>query len=144
MPKVLEEVTDQEIDREHIIRRVDDWAARIDALYQQIEGWLPADWTADRSKTVRMHEKLMQRYDVPPRDLPVLRLLYQGTPSGRIEPRGLWIVGENGRLDFFRGSDHYLIIDIAENFASPDWRIARFTDQRNFQRLARDTFNAVL
>jgi hypothetical protein len=144
MPKVLDEVTDQQIDRDHIIRRVDDWVARIDALYRQIEGWLSVGWTADRSNTIRMHEELMQKYQVPPRDLPVLRLLFQGTLAGRIEPRGLWIIGANGRLDFFRGNNHYLIIDTAENFAPPDWHIAPFSDRHKLQRLIHNTFTAVL
>jgi hypothetical protein len=144
MPNVLEEVTDQQIDRDHIMRRVDDWAARIDALYRQIGGWLPDGWTSDHSNTIRMHEELMQKYRVPPRDLPVLRLLFQGTLAGRIEPRGLWIIGENGRLDFFRGDNHYLIVDTAENFAPPDWHIARFIDRRKLQRLSQNSFATVL
>ena len=144
MADVLEEVTNQAIDRTHVTRRVDDWAARIDALYRQITEWLPAGWTADRTATVRMHEQLMKKYDVPPRDLPVLRLMDRGILSGRIEPRGLWIVGENGRLDFYRGSDHYVIIDAADNFAPPEWRIAPFTDRQNKQRLGRDAFVAAL
>jgi hypothetical protein len=144
MADVLEEVTSQEIDRSHVTRRVEDWANRIGALYQQITEWLPAGWTADRTTTLRMHEVLMKKYDVLPRELPVLRLFYRGTPSGRIEPRVLWIVGENGRLDFIRGSNHYIIIDTAENFAPPDWRIAPLTDRRNLQKLGRDSFNALL
>ena len=144
MPKVLEEVTNQEIDRDHIIRRVDDWAARIDALYRQIERWLPVGWAADRPNTVPMHEELMRKYGVPPRDLPVLRLLSRGTPAGRIEPRGLWIVGANGRLDFFRGNTHYLIVDTAENFAPPDWHIAAFPERNKLQSLMQSTFTAML
>jgi hypothetical protein len=144
MPRVLEEVTTQQIDRDHIARRVDDWADRINSLYRQIEEWLPLGWSADRPVTVSMHEELMQKFGIGGRDLPVLRLSYHGTPSARIEPRGLWIIGANGRLDLFGGSGHYVIIDTAENFESPDWHIAPFSDRRKLQRLTRETLISAL
>jgi hypothetical protein len=59
MPRVLEETTSREIDRDHITRRVDDWSNRIDALYRQVAGWLPVGWTADREGTMQMREELM-------------------------------------------------------------------------------------
>jgi hypothetical protein len=144
MPRVLEETTSREIDRDHVTRRVDDWANRIDALYRQVAGWLPVGWTADRKGTTQMREELMQKFDVPARELPMLQLSYQGRPSARIEPRGLWIIGANGRLDFFTRSGHYVIVDSAENFESPDWRIAPLSNRRTPQPLNRETFNAAL
>jgi hypothetical protein len=144
MSDVLEEITSPEIDRDHVVRRVDDWAGRIDALYRQISGWLPAGWIADRAGTVHMREELMRKFDVPARDLPVLRLSQYGRPFGHIEPRGLWIIGANGRLDLFSGSGHYIIIDAAENLQPPDWRIAPFSDRRNRKPLDQRTFVAAL
>jgi len=144
MTRVLEETTEQDIDRDHIERRIDDWANRIDALYHEIEGWLPLGWSAARPGTVRMHEEPMQRFGVAARELPVLELSFNGTPSARIEPRGLWIVGLNGRLDLFRGREHYIIFDIADNFDPADWRIAPFSDRRKQQRFDRQTFVSVL
>jgi hypothetical protein len=144
MPRILEETTSREIDRDHIVRRIDDWVRRIDALYRQISGWLPAGWTADRRGTVQMHEELMQRFGVPARDLPVLGLSHDGKRSAHIEPRGLWIIGANGRLDLFSGSRHHVIVDAAENFQPPDWRIAPLSDRRKLQPLNQGTFVAVL
>src|SRR5579872_3103385 len=144
MPRVLEETTSQVIDRDHISRRVDDWANRIDALYRQIAGWLPAGWTSERTGTVRMGEELMKRFNVPERELPVLQLLHQGEPSARIEPRGLWIIGANGRLDFFARSGHYVIVDSAENLESPDWRIAPLSKRQSLQPLNRESFTSAL
>lgn len=144
MPGVLEETTSREIDRDHIVRRVDDWTNRIEALYRQIEGWLPAGWTADRKGTVQMREELMKKFGMPARELPVFQLSHQDKRSARIEPRGLWIIGANGRLDFFAGSGHYVIIDFAENFQSPDWRIAPLSDRRTMQPLNRETFTSAL
>ncbi len=137
---VIEGVADRRVTRQHVEQRVSDWASRIDALYKQIESWLPAGWRADRCGTVRMHEELMQKFDVPPRDLPTLNLTRNGGHGRRIEPRGLWIIGANGRLDFSGGNDHYVIVDMAENFAQPLWHIARLSERTNLQPLSKDNF----
>jgi hypothetical protein len=129
MPRVLEEVTNPSMDRDQIERRIVDWADRIDRLYAQIEQWLPTGWTVDRSHTTGMHEELMRQVGLGPRQLPVLRLFHNGQLAGRIEPRGLWIIGANGRLDFFRGGEHFLIVDAAENFEPPIWRMASLSDR---------------
>lgn len=144
MPRVLEETTNQPIDRAHIERRVKDWSDRVQTLYRQIEAWLPAGWTIEKRGAVRMHEELMQKFAVPPQSLPVLELFHDGKPSARIEPRGLWIIGANGRLDLIKGADHYIIIDAAENFAPPAWQIAPLSDRRKLQKLNAQTLNAAL
>ena len=43
----------------------------------------------------------------------------------RLEPRGLWIVGGNGRINPEGGRQRCLIVDTAENFEKPDWQAAR-------------------
>jgi hypothetical protein len=144
MPFVLEETTSQNIDREHVERRVADWADRINALYNEIADWLPAGWTAKHSGSVQMHEELMRQFDVPARNLPILLLSSTDGRSGRIEPRVLWIIGANGRLDLFVGANHYLIVDAAENFQPPLWRIAPFSDRRQLRPLDAGTFGAAL
>ena len=144
MPKVLEEVTDADINQHHVTRRVDDWATRIDKLYTQLEEWLPNGWKAERTDTVHMDEELMRKFGVAPRNLPVLRLRHENKPSIRIEPRGLWIIGANGRLDLFGGNNHFVIVDTAENFEPPDWHIAPLSDRRHLQTLSRQTFVAAL
>ncbi len=144
MTRVLEETTNPQIDQAHIQRRVKDWSDRIETLYQQIQSWLPPGWTAQKHGVVRMHEELMKKFGVAPRDLPVLQLYHQGVSSTRIEPRGLWIIGANGRLDLVRGTHHYIIVDAAENFATPDWKIAPLSDRRNLQKLSAQTLSATL
>jgi hypothetical protein len=144
MPGVLEETTSREITRADIERRVDDWVRRIEALYRQIAEWLPPQWETERAGTIQMREELMQKFGVEPRELPVLELSRSGQTSARIEPRGLWIIGANGRLDFYTRSGHYIMIDSAENFETPDWRIAPLSDRRALQPLNRDTFVAAL
>jgi hypothetical protein len=125
VPNVLEEVTDDNIDRAHVIRRVDDWASRIDRLYAQVEQWLPEGWTADRFGTVRMEEQLMKQFGVEARNLPKLRL-------------------SHGRLDLFRENEHFVIIDTADNLEPPKWHIAPFAERHKSQPLNRQTLAAAL
>ena len=144
MPFVLEETTTQDIDQSHIVRRIDDWADRINTLYDNISAWLPAGWAAHRSGSVRMHEEPMRKFGVAPLDLPVLQLSSESGVSGRLEPRGLWIIGANGRLDFFLGKQHYVIVDAAENLEPPKWQIAPFSDRQELKPLNSSTLGAIL
>ena len=103
---------------------------------------LPAS-AADRAR-VRMIEEPMREVDLPPRELPVLDLLADETPAATIEPRGLWIVGANGRLDLRRGADHHLILDRAANFEEPDWVLVPLSDRRRAVPLDRSALSSVL
>lgn len=46
MGDVLDDVTDDNIDAHHVLRRVNDWKARVKRLHATASGWLPEDWTA--------------------------------------------------------------------------------------------------
>jgi hypothetical protein len=137
---VLEEVTGSELTPKLIERRVTDWASRIDALYKDIETWLPIGWAAEHSQTNRMHEELMRKFGIPARNLPILTLVHGKEIAARIEPRGLWIIGANGRLDFVRGRHHYVIVDTAESFARPNWHIAPLVSRDKLRPLNRKNF----
>ncbi len=137
---VLEGVADPGMTRQYVERRVADWASRINALYQRLQAWAPKDWRAERRGVVHMHEELMRRFKVPARDLPVLHLEGPDGETRRIEPRGLWIIGANGRLDFFGGRDHHVILDKAETFAEPLWHIARLADRTHPLPLSEKSF----
>lgn len=136
---VLEELTEFEdqIDRAHIERRIEDWKQRIDALYANVVRWLPAGWSAVPCGDVVLHDELMQRFGVPDQSLPVLRIERSGAPRGRFEPRGLWIIGANGRIDLVLPPQHFIIIDRAQNFEASQWTM---TSLRN--RLDEPPFTA--
>lgn len=144
MPQVLEEITESEITKEHVESRVGDWRRRIDALYAQIESWLPEGYSVQKPQTILMHEEMMQKFAVPSQWLPVLEIYCGGVRVANIEPRALWIVGANGRLDMVIGSKQFIIVDTAENFASPVWSLTPFSDRRNRQPLTRQTFCSFL
>ena len=124
MGTVLEDVTSETIDAAHIRRRVDDWEARLDGLFAAIGGWLPDGWEARQGAPVVMDEELMRRFGVAAKRMPTLELEDRAGHVARLVPRGLWIIGSNGRVDLKRDGRRYLIVDMAENFEAPDWQAA--------------------
>ncbi len=136
---VTEELLDLDhtIDRAYVQRRLEDWSHRLLNLYADIENWLPIGWAGGDGGTIEINEDLMRRFDVPAQEFPIKALFHHGAPAGRIEPRGLWIVGANGRVDLILPSAHYLIVDRAESFEPSDWQVTTLIkrrDQRSFDR----------
>ena len=144
MADVLDEVVADTINPDDVRRRVDDWARRLDRLYADIRRWLPSGWSASDGRPVNMHEELMRHVHIPARDLPTLVLSRQGTEPATLTPRGLWIVGTNGRVDFERGGHRYLLIDTADNFADPRWQVANARRRSDRVPLTSDWLAGVL
>ena len=138
---VAEELTEFEdlIDREHIERRILDWHRRILSLYEQISGWLPIGWSSQQIVDVAMNEPLMRNFSITERKLPSLALS-KGHLSVRLEPRGLWIVGTNGRVDMVSFKGHDVLYDRADLYEEPCWMIAGFTDQSRPKSLTHARF----
>ena len=134
MKTVLEEVTSDAVDAEHVRRRVEDWEARLNGLYAMIGEWLPDGWEARRGVSVVMHETMMQRFGVEAKRLPTLELHGRAGRVFRLTPRGLWIIGNNGRVDLKGDGSHYIVIDMADNFEEPNWEVSR--DDRRSDREA--------
>ena len=44
MNTVLDEVTSETLDADHIRQRIDDWEDRVNGLYTAIGDWLPEGW----------------------------------------------------------------------------------------------------
>src|SRR4051812_21313439 len=62
-------------DRSRVIARVEDWLRRIDDLYAEVQEWAKrAGLVADRTRTIRMSEELMQKFAVPDREVAILDL----------------------------------------------------------------------
>ena len=143
---VLEELTEFEdrIDRAHIERRIDDWERRIENLYTDVRSWLPSGWKASVGAQITLRDDLMDRFNVPGRALPVLDLDYCGSNKGKLEPRGLWIVGANGRVDLIVPPRHFILIDRAENFEDPQWTITPLKDRLSESPFTNDRFRASL
>jgi hypothetical protein len=141
---VLEELAREELTRDHVQKRVDDWAKRIESLYGEVDSWLPIGWTANRGAPVTMDEELMAKVGVPPLQLPTLELVHDGEVKVRLRPYGLWIIGTNGRLDLIKGQDRYLILDHARAFEAAEWHVAASSARRKSRLLDDAWFRALL
>ena len=144
MKTVLEEVTTDAIDAEHVRRRVDDSEARLSGLYAMIGEWLPDGWEARRGASVLMHEKMMQEFGVEATRLPTLELHDGEASAVKPIPRALWIIGNNGRVDLRCGGRQYLIIDTADNFEKPRWEVSRADRRSDREAVTRDWLRPVL
>ena len=71
-------------------------------------------------------------------------VLRRGGLTVRLEPRGLWIMGANGRVDMVSPSIHSVMIDRADLYEAPRWTIAPFRHQLDQQALTRESFIGTL
>ena len=144
MKTVLEEVTSDAIDAEHVKRRVEDWEARLNGLYSMIGGWLPDGWEARRGASVLMHEKMMQEFGAEATRLPTLELHGRSGQVVRLVPRALWIIGANGRLDLKGDSGRYIVIDTADNFEEPRWEVCPADRRSDREAVSHDWLRRIL
>jgi hypothetical protein len=130
--------------RTHVVERVDDWARRIDTLYEKITEWAAKQGLrTERKRTVTMAEELMERFAVPDRELPVLDVLSGEEPVASFVPRGLWIIGANGRIDIITSSGFRFLTDQGRNGA-PNWVVIDSQDRRKAKELNEHSFQSIL
>lgn len=150
MPKVtkaktvLQEVLASGITQAHVRKRVKDWQRRIGDLYARLEDWLPEGWEVATTSRIRMYEPMMKAHKVRGIYLPCLEL--RGTRRQKVDviPDSLWIVGCNGRIDFKTGTEHYVILDMADIFEKPNWRITLMYSRKHEYVLNSKSFKAIL
>ena len=131
----VEEITNEEITREHVEKRIRDWRVRIEDLFRQIIAWLPAGWEPVEQTQVTMDEEMMRRFGIPSERLPVLNLKSSGGHTAKYEPRALWVIGANGRVDVFAGKSHYILVDKAPQFREPEWHFSDIRSRRDLKPL---------
>lgn len=114
-----------EINKEYIEYRVNDWVKRIHDIFSLIVDSCLNYPEIDISvnKTTRMHEELMQQYDVSPVDLPILEVRKNNELLASFKPMGLWVIGANGRIDILTKSGSYILVDIAEKEEPSVWKV---------------------
>lgn len=144
MKTVLEEVTSDAVDVEHVRRRVEDWEARLNGFYAKIGEWLPDGWEARRGVPVVMHAKMMQRFGVEAKQLPTLELHSRTDRVIKLVPDALWIIGANGRIDLKGDGGRYIIIDYADNFAEPRWEVSRADRRSHREPVTREWLRLLL
>ena len=140
MPNVIEELSQEDgtLNHGHVYERVNDWKTRIESLYRNIISWLDV-YSADLTDTVEMNEELMREYGVPSVRLPVLRFSDGSGQIAKFIPRGLWIIGANGRVDLFAKHGSSIIFDRSDNFSPSIWEITPSLERRESRPLSKET-----
>ena len=106
-----------------IENRIDDWMERVSKLYTFIKESLSSvpSYSTKENSEVTMYEELMQKYQLPPRQLKVLDIYHEGHIVATLKPIGLWIIGANGRVDFLSKEGAVLLVDKSEKLHSSNW-----------------------
>ena len=144
MGTVLEDVTSETIDALHVRRRVGNWETRLTALFDAIKGWLPEGWEAREGDPVVMDEELMRKFGVAEKRIPTLELRDHEGHFAKFVPRGLWIIGSNGRVDLKLDGRRYLMFDMADNFETPDWQAAPAERRRDREAVSEEWLKRIL
>jgi hypothetical protein len=125
-------------DKAHILDRLRDWQVRVHALYDAVEKSLGDGYTYDRSGKHLSGEELVQRAAIESREVPkvdILRIEQNGKLVATLMPRGLWIIGANGRVDIIivprsGGVRIFMLIDHSLPLGGEsDWRIVQPSDR---------------
>jgi hypothetical protein len=116
------------VSREHVLQRLRDWRDRVHKLYDEIERVLPGTpFRANREGKHTSAEELPQRFGITQPEQPkidVLRIVRpDNTNAAILYPRGLWIIGANGRIDLrilpsVGSSETYMLVDLSEPLTS--------------------------
>ena len=125
-----EELADpSHVSREQALHRLSDWRDRVHELYSNIESALRGKpFRPDREGKHTSNEELPQRIGLAQAELPkvdILRIVRRdGTNAAVLFPRGLWIIGANGRIDLriipsVGGTESYLLLDQSEPLSGP-------------------------
>jgi hypothetical protein len=120
------DVDEPENSKESVTVRVKDWLKRLDALFGEIRRWAWANgWKVEDGAPVPMREELMERFAVPESGQPSLSLRSVEGAEIWIKPKGLWVIGANGRVDLYSRKGAFTLVDVADAFQKPDWVLHR-------------------
>jgi hypothetical protein len=146
--------SDRNLDPARVRKRLIDWQKRVHELFNFIEKALGGEFTYDRSANQRSREEMVQRAGLQENEVPKLDVLRIEKPPGTLRalivPRGLWVIGANGRLDLrvlAPKPQLYLIVDRSEPLIGrADWFLIpaadRLTPRPLTQQLLREVTGA--
>lgn len=116
----------EKITKEAVVKRVDDWLARIESLFIIVENWCGQNgWSFTRGDYIPMHEEMMQIFGVDCQSQPTVQLHSPDGGEVWFRPKGLWVIGANGRVDVFSNKGVFVLVDKAAEFDTPKWRLHR-------------------
>ncbi|AWN47265.1 hypothetical protein DK419_13835 [Methylobacterium terrae] len=119
-------------ERDRVERRVADWLQRLNDLKAQVGRWVaeaPPAEIVDRP-SVTMNEDLMREYGVDARAMPSFDVIVGERRAVRFQPKGLWTLGGNGRVDLVTPASALILVDRSEPLSHPSrWMVYRPRDR---------------
>ena len=115
----------QAIDKSQIEDRLTDWIERIGNLYDEIESWLHNDlqYRFERSHPTTLEKEMMEKFGVNKIQLPTANIFRHNNLVTSLKPKGLWVIGANGRVDLISKSKLIMLLDLADQFQPAEWHI---------------------
>jgi hypothetical protein len=126
--------------------RAKDWIERLGDLRTRM-----ADWVKETPEfaplqlvdlpSLPMSEELMRRFAVPSEKMPAFELRAGSKRVMRFQPKGLWIIGANGRVDLTTKSAARILVDKSEPLARPSvWQMYDSRNRASSVPLTAETF----
>ena len=120
-----------DLSKEYVQRRVDDWLNRLNQLFCLNRNWAGQQgWSIDDSGGTELNQDTMREVGVPPVVQPVQRLDTLDGSYALFRPKGLWVIGANGRIDLYTSKGAFVLIDRADALKNPVWRLFRSSAER--------------
>ncbi|MGD9706399.1 MAG: hypothetical protein AB7V07_01850 [Candidatus Delongbacteria bacterium] len=116
-------MADEKITKNEVEKRIEDWEKRLKDFFAFIKEWLkliPSYTTKEDSETI-MYEEMMQTFGIPSRKIKILDIYRNEELIASVKPKGLWIIGANGRIDILLKDKAISFIDNAEKYHTPNW-----------------------
>jgi len=140
----MEDTPQADVTKDEVQQRVQDWKNHLHALFDEISAWAKENgWLVKDVGTVGMYEELMQKLNVPATEQPTLRL-DRGDSFALFMPKGLWVIGANGRIDLYTSKGTFVIVDLAESGSDPRWTIFRASANRGGDRFQPEMITALV
>ena len=128
------------VDKQQIEKRVSDWKERVSGLYSNINVWLnDSEYSLKDGHKLTMYEELMSQFDIPATEIDTKDVYAGKTFILALKPRGLWLIGVNGRIDILTTKGNYMLVDNAEQFKTPQWKLFN-GDKKNGVEFTKPTF----
>jgi hypothetical protein len=137
-----------------VMARLLDWQDRVHALYTDIEHALSGAYLIDRTEKRVVAEVPFPCFDASRMEIPPVDILrvedLAGSRQALIEPRALWVIGNNGRLHLRVNSrdgakKFYFVTDRSRPLIPPAaWVIAPLGGRTEEQPFSGETLRAML
>jgi hypothetical protein len=116
----------QTIDRVQIKNRLEERKEQIEKLFNHIENWISgeSEFRFKRSKPVTLKEEETGNQESEQIQLPTANIFRNNTLVASLKPKGLWVIGANGRVDLLNKYESIILFDLSKNEEDFNWEIS--------------------